>query len=268
MEADRRYLGGRAVPAGMYPMFYAPHNAHFLWAAYLLSGQRARALETTRALERSVSLADARANASLEAFLTTTVLTHARFSAWDSVLAAPAPAAGLRYARGIWHFARGLAHAARGNEPASAAELDTLRTIARGVPPETIIILNPARAVLELAATVLAGDLALRQGRTDEALAHLRDAVRREDALTYDEPPPWYHSARHVLGTALLEARRPVDAEAAFRDDLGVYRENGWSLAGLERALRDQGRAAEAAATAARFATAWRDADVPAIRDR
>ena len=268
MAADRRYLGGRAVPAGMYPMFIAPHNAHFLWAAYLLSGQHARAVETARALERSVSPVDARANASLEAFLTTVMLTHARFAAWDSVLAQPAPAAELRYARGIWHFARGLAYAARGNDAASAAELDTLRDIARVVPAEMVIILNPARAVLELAATVLAGELALRQGRTDEALAHLREGVHREDALTYDEPPPWYHSARHALGTALLAARRPADAEAAFRDDLRVYRENGWSLAGLERVLRDQGREAEAAAVAARFATAWRDADVPAIRAR
>ena len=25
-------------------MFYAPHNLHFLWATYLLSGQREKAL--------------------------------------------------------------------------------------------------------------------------------------------------------------------------------------------------------------------------------
>jgi hypothetical protein len=56
-----------------------------------------------------------------------------------------------------------------------------------------------------------------------------------------------------------------VEAEAAFRADLRAYRENGWSLAGLERALRAQGRADEAAAIAARLATAWRDADTPAL---
>ena len=92
--------------------------------------------------------------------------------------------------------------------------------------------------------------------------------MRRESALTYDEPPPWYHSARHRLGAALLAAGRAAEAEGAFRDDLRVFRENGWSLAGLERALRAQGRTADAEAVAARLGAAWRDADVPALADR
>ena len=219
-------------------------------------------------LERSISLDDARANAALEAFLTTGALTHVRFSAWDSVLAQPAPSTDFRYARGMWHYARGLAHAARGNHSVSAAELDTLRSIAAATPASLIIILNPAPAILELAAEVLAGELALRQGQAARAFEHFQAAVRREDSLTYDEPPPWYHSTRHLLGRALLALGRAADAEAAFRDDLRAYRENGWALAGLELALRRQGRASDAAAIAARLAAAWRDADVPAIDQR
>ena len=265
VNADRRYFAGPTVTAGIYAQFYAPHNTHFLWATYLLSGQRARALAAARDLERSVSLADARANASLEAFLTAVVLTHARFATWDSVLAQPSPPSELRYARGMWHYARGLAYAARGNYSATAAELDTLRVIATSVPASVIIILNPAPAVLELAADVLAGELARREGRDVDALKHLRDAVRREDALTYDEPPPWYHSARHVLGTAQLALGQVNEAEATLRDDLRVYRENGWSLAALEQSLRRQGRDAEARKVAARLAAAWRDADVPSL---
>ena len=65
-----------------------------------------------------------------------------------------------------------------------------------------------------------------------------------EDALTFDEPPAWYHSARNLLGETLLEAGRPAEAAAAFRDDLRYLRETGWSLSGLERALRAQGKAA------------------------
>ncbi len=268
MASDRRYLARPGVPAGIYPSFYAPHNAHFLWSAYLLSGQRARALDAARTLDRTVRPADARGNASLEAFLSATVLTHARFGAWARVLAEPAPPAELRYWRGMWHHARGLAHAARGDLAAGAAELDTLRALAAGTPAGVVVILNPAPAVLELAAEVLAGQLALAGGRADAAAAHLREAVRREDALTYDEPPPWYHSSRHLLGTTLLRAGRPAEAEAAFRDDLRAYPENGWSLAGLERALRARGRAAEADAVAARLAAAWREADAPALAAR
>ena len=264
VAADRRYVASHAAPGDFYPTFYPAHNEHFLWMVYTLSGQRGRALEAADALTRSVSLADARANASLEAFLSAQVLTHARFGNWEAVLAEPAPPAELRYLRGMWHHARGLALASRGDVGAAAAQLDTLRQLAATTPASVIIILNPAPALLELAADVLAGALAMREGRVDSALSHLRDAVRRETQLTYDEPPPWYHSTRHLLGTAFLALGRATEAEAAFRDDLIVYRENGWSLAGLERALRAQGRVEEAATVAARLRLAWRDADVPA----
>ena len=268
VAADRHYVPRHAAPGDFYPTFYPAHNEHFLWTVYLLSGQRAKALAAAQSLTGSVTVADARGNASLEAFLSATVLTHVRFADWDAVLAEPAPPAELRYLRGMWHYARGLAHAAGGRFAEAAAELDTLRGLAAGTPATVIIILNPAPSVLELAAEVLAADIALRQGRVDQALTHLRDAVRREKLLTYDEPPPWYHSTRHLLGTALLAARRAAEAEAAFRDDLRVFRENGWSLAGLERSLRAQKRDAEADQVAARLATAWREADVPAISPR
>ena len=87
-------------------------------------------------------------------------------------------------------------------------------------------------------------------------------AQTAEDALTYDEPPPWYHSVRNRLGATLLEAGRPADAAAAFRDDLRYVRETGWSLAGLERALRAAGKTAEAADAGRRFKEAWKYADV------
>src|SRR5690606_25057539 len=90
----------------------------------------------------------------------------------------------------------------------------------------------------------------------------LGEATRLEDGLTYDEPPPWNQPVREVLGSILLEAGRYAEAEAAFRDDLRWYRESGWSLAGLEKALRKQGRTAEAKAVAARLASTWQHADV------
>jgi tetratricopeptide (TPR) repeat protein len=125
-----------------------------------------------------------------------------------------------------------------------------------------IIILNPASKVLEIAVEVLAGDVALKQKKLDDAIAHLQKAARLEDDLNFDEPPPWYHSARNRLGEALLAARRNVEAEAAFRADLRKLRENGWSLAGLERALRAQGKDGEAAKVGVRYREAWKYADV------
>lgn len=264
VEADRRYFAEQEVKPGVYPMFYAPHNIHFLWATYLLSGQRAKALSAARALEQRVSLNDARAAASLESFLVSPMLTLARFRDWDAVLAEPAPPSDLRYVKGVWHYSRGLARAGRGELNRARLELDSVRAIAARVPQDMMIILNRAPVLLNIAAEVLAAEIALQQTQFDAAIAHLQSAARLEDGLTYDEPPAWYHSARNLLGEALLAAGRPAQAEAAFREDLRYVRETGWSLSGLERALRAQGKNREAADAARRLKEAWKYADVPA----
>lgn len=60
------------------------------------------------------------------------------------------------------------------------------------------------------------------------------------------EPPDWWPPVRHTLGAVLLDAGRPEEAEAVYREDLERNRENGWALMGLAQALRAQGRDAEA----------------------
>lgn len=66
----------------------------------------------------------------------------------------------------------------------------------------------------------------------------------------------------HELGAVLLAAATPSAAEVAYREDLRRLPENGWSLHGLARALREQGRGEEAAEVEARFDLAWTGADV------
>jgi pimeloyl-ACP methyl ester carboxylesterase/tetratricopeptide (TPR) repeat protein len=264
VEADHGYFAMRDITPGIYPLFYAPHNLHFLWAAYTLSGQRAKALEAAQALVDRVAVDDAREEPALQAFLPSVFLTHLRFGDWSAALAAPAPPPGMPYVQGMWHYARGVAHAATGDLVAAALELDALRAIEADVPADVIIILNAAPDLLRVARLVLDGRIAAASGDTDRAVARLYEATAAEDALTYDEPPPWYEPVRQVLGAVLLDADRAADAEAVFRADLQWVRENGWSLRGLERALHAQGRTAEAAAVAARLQHAWQHADVTA----
>ena len=103
--------------------------------------------------------------------------------------------------------------------------------------------------------------MAARKGRFNEAVTHLRNAVSREDELTYDEPPPWYLPMRQRLGMVLLDAGRPRDAEKAFREDLVRRPENGWSLRGLSQSLTAQKKTQDASAVEARFKKAWAKAD-------
>ncbi len=108
---------------------------------------------------------------------------------------------------------------------------------------------------------MLAGRIAAADGDFDAAVSHLREAARLEDGLLYGEPPEWSVPVRQELGEVLLEAGRFEEAEEAFRQDLDRFRDNGWSLAGLARALEAQGRGDEAAAVRARFREVWASAD-------
>lgn len=128
---------------------------------------------------------------------------------------------------------------------------------------------NTSGAVLAIATQVLDGVLAARQGKPQEAVERLREAVRLEDALTYGEPPEWTVPVRQDLGSVLLEAMQYPAAEQAFREDLQRFPENGWSLHGLQLSLQAQQRNEEADEVRQRLERIWSGADVRlAARDR
>ena len=66
----------------------------------------------------------------------------------------------------------------------------------------------------------------------------------------------------------MLEAGDGAGAEAVYREELARNPDNGWSLYGLARSLRAQGKEAEAAKVDARFKTAWQHADVKLASSR
>jgi tetratricopeptide (TPR) repeat protein len=193
-------------------------------------------------------------------------LVMVRFARWDDVLAEPAPAEDLPYPRALRHYARVLAFAAGGEPDKAQQELNGLRAMRTDdrVKSVTLWDINPASSLLEIAELSAEAELAAAKGDVNGSLGLLQQAVAREDALTYDEPPPWHLPVRQQLGARLLRAGRAREAEAAFRQDLERHPENGWSLAGLAASLRAQDRRTEAAAVDTRFRRVWSTADVPA----
>jgi len=101
-----------------------------------------------------------------------------------------------------------------------------------------------------------------RRGKLDEAFTSLREAVRRDLALRYDEPWGWMEPPAHALGALLVQAGRVEEAEKVYREDLQRHPENGWALHGLAECLRRQGKAEEAGKVEERFKAAWARADV------
>jgi tetratricopeptide (TPR) repeat protein len=267
--ADKSYITQCNVQ-GFYPLAYYPHNWHFVWAAATLQGSKAQALEGamhTDHLTHSAPKGDPAYGGVFQHMALAPVFAATRFGAWDRIDAMAKPDAAQIYPIGMWHHARGSAAAARGDSAAAEKELQEVKRILADPALAKIYIstLNTADKTLGIAERMLTADLAARRKDYKTAIAALETAVSIEDSLAYNEPEDWHFPARLPLGQVLLDAGRPVAAEAAFRGDLAKHRENGWALYGLEKALRAQGKTADADAVKRRFDAAWKDADVTLV---
>src|SRR6185295_8565892 len=85
--------------------------------------------------------------------------------------------------------ARGVAYSAKGNVKAARAEQAAYLEACKRVTPEESFSNNPAQAILAVATPMLEGEILVREGKVDAGIAKLREAIKAEDALKYDEPP-------------------------------------------------------------------------------
>jgi tetratricopeptide (TPR) repeat protein len=243
VESDRRALADSAQAVSI----YAAHNLHMLLYAAAVDGQEARAMEAADAFAALGRTADATSHAAL---------VRIRFGRWNDALALTGEPANPIH-RGLVTFARGYAHLRLGARDSAAVLLARVDSLAANAPAGVVVRGHSAASLLGIVGGLLRGEMARAEGRMDDAVAAFQAAVALEDALQYDEPEPLPFAARDWLGAALLESGRAADAERVYRAALEDRPHNGWSIFGLEQALRAQGRTAEADAMKARFDTAW-----------
>ena len=176
----------------------------------------------------------------------------------------PQPADDLPYMQAIWHYAQGMAAVRQGRIEDAQRHHEALVPATTNAEIEKLLQFGRYSLIggVRIAERFVAAELARAAKDYDAAIAALNAAVTIEDTLPYDEPPAWHWPSRLALGDVLLEAKKPAEAEQAFRDELKRNPENGWSLFGLARALKAQGKKQEAQEVAARFAKAWANADV------
>jgi len=261
IKADKVYLRERN-PKGIYPVMYVTHNIQFLWAADMMEGNSRGAFKEARELDDAVPLDTVRQMPMAEGITPSRYFTEARFGKWDAILKEHAPPSDLSYATGVWHYARGLAFLQKNRRDDAVNEKKKLDAIVAKTPTDRVVGFNSANRLLAMASATLAGEIDSAQGHHDDAIKHLKESVAIEDALNYEEPPPWYYPVRETLGMELLADGKTADAEQVFRDDLKQYPENGWSLRGLELCLRARNASDEAASVDARLKKAWAHADV------
>ena len=268
VQADRAYFK-TAQPSMIYRGLYHPHNIDFIWQSASMQGRGAETIRAAREFAENAPAEMIKQMPDMETAPVAPIVALVRFGRWDDVLAYPAPPAEWSYTRGVWHYARGVALNAKGQAAQAARELGELEAIVRAVPPtRTVAFFFRAKNVLQMAANVLAGEIAAKAGDAASAERLLRAAVAEQDTHWFTEPPPWYFPVRQSLGAVLLQFGKAADAEQVYRDDLKRNPGNGWSLFGLAQSLRAQGKTAEAAQADASFQKAWAKADVKLTASR
>lgn len=261
IAADLRYVE-RTGRHGFYDMYRA-HNYHFLAYAAMFDGRRALAMKAAREMVEQIPLEMVRAYPDfLDGFIGVPYHVMVRFGLWDDILAEPQPPADLVVTTAFWRYARTIALSVLGRTDEASAEFDSLNAAYDRVPESRLIGNNPALVVLDIGRPMAEGELEYRRGNYDRAFELLREAVRRDDELRYDEPWGWMQPARHSLGALLVEQKHYKEAEAVYREDLRIHPGNGWSLHGLAECLRNTGREDEAAQTEAAYKASWVRSDI------
>ena len=228
---------------------YPSHNVHMLLFAASMDGQGAIAVQAAR------DYANATGGAVYYEYL-----TRLRFGRFDDILEMENEADNPIF-RAFGDFSHGYAHLRKGHVGVAREYLDAIEEGARD-DEEAAFRGHPAEDLLGVVGGILKGEILREEGKIDEAIDAFEVAVEIEDGLRYDEPEPLNFSARDWLGAILLEAGRPADAEDVYRVALADHPHNGWSLFGLEQALRTQGRSGEANDVLRAFEASWARADV------
>lgn len=264
VKADEDYIS-TCRAQGIYPLSYYPHNYHFYWACAQMAGRGKLALEVSRKLVSKLAREKMGESdwAALQHYYVTPWYSMVRFNQWDQLSQEQRPADSLRYALAIWHYANGMASVRTNKHEEAQKHLDAIKRIQAdpALANYRIWAINSFADVVKIAAFVLEGEIMTGMGKYPEAIAILEKARASEDGLLYQEPPDWYYPVRETLGNVLIKAGKFTEAEKVFREDLMMYPENGWSLGGLFRALKSQGKNKEAERVRLRFEKAFEGAD-------
>ncbi|MBO9435207.1 hypothetical protein J7394_13405 [Ruegeria sp. R13_0] len=172
-----------------------------------------------------------------------------RFGRWEEAkaLVLPEDPDLYRTLTATTHYARALAFAATGDVPNAEAEEQLFHKAKARVPEARRLHNNRVIDLLEIATEMLRGEIEYRKENFDLAFAHLRRSVELDDTLPYDEPWGWMQPTRHALGALLFEQGHLTEAEAVYREDLGldgtlsrasIHPDNIWSLKGLHDCLK------------------------------
>ncbi|WP_424833518.1 hypothetical protein [Ruegeria sp.] len=240
---------------------YRQHNYHFAIYGALFLGQMEPALQANQGLwdttpEDMLRIESPPMADYFESYMSMGPHILIRFGRWEEAKALELPEDPdlYRTLTATIHYARAIAYAATGQVAEAEAEESLFQAAKTCVPETRRLHNNRVIDLLEIASEMLRGEIEYRKGNFELAFAHLRRSVELDDTLPYDEPWGWMQPTRHALGALLFEQGHVDEAEAAYREDLGlggnlsrasIHPDNVWSLKGLHDCLKARGETVE-----------------------
>lgn len=259
------YLDKYAPVANNAPL-YLIHNLHMQASCANMGGNYTSAMQSSLDCRNSfdtsfMSLPDYM-GVFIQYVYMTPILTQIRFGKWNDILKLPPVSENYIYANYLLHYARGMAYARKKDFINAAAQLKTMseRIVLPQLKAPAPSYANPAITGATVAKQILMGVIAEEKQQLSEAVNILKEAVVLEDSMIYNEPKDWVHPVRQYYGSILLKAGHARQALTAFKEDLFINPNNGWSLTGLSQAQQVLGKRAEALVTAARARKAFANA--------
>ncbi|MFZ6013189.1 MAG: hypothetical protein ACOYXT_22790, partial [Bacteroidota bacterium] len=203
VKVDEEYLSN-SDNQGLYRMMYYPHNVDFISFSSYMEGRSNLAIQTALKLAYKGNLIVNSNPAFGQYFSAEPMIAFIRFGKWNDILSLPEPDKSMTYTHVVWRFSRGMAFL-RTQKPAQALhEWNKLDSLCALDPLKSFYFsFNPAAEIVKVPLNLLRGEVLLKQGKIEEGLRALQEAVKAEDNLRYNEPPDWKIPSRHFLGAAL-----------------------------------------------------------------
>ena len=251
---------------GVYPLAYYPHNYHFISACATLSGESKLAMKGALATANHAHKKLLREPewSTLQHYYSIPWYVEVKLGLWKDILGTSPPEKDLKYPLVIWHYAQGMALLSQNKIADSKQHLNSMKKIMTDQKLKELTIwgINSVFDLCTIASKTLEGEINAKEKNYGKAISLLKEAVAKEDALNYDEPPDWFFSVRHHLGAVLLDAGKSKEAIKIYEEDLKIFRENGWALKGLMNAYKKLGDKKKYNETKSRFESAWKYADI------
>lgn len=170
------------------------------------------------------------------------------------------------YHAGLLAFVDGMDSVTRGNvgkaEQQSRALYDLLQKLSQARPTVgSDWYFTPAFRILRADFFQLRGMVASAQGDFKQAVGFLQEAIKREKAMGYWEPPHYARPALENLAEVYIKARQWKQARALYEKVLQLRPQSGHALYSLARTSELSGNKKESMKFYRDFLAAWQHAD-------